>query len=389
MTILLAKYLTPEDFGTFAILIILALLAETVQHAAILSPMSTMGPMQRGEEAELYYGTANILNCIAGLVTTSVLLVATWAVTTILLDWRINEYLIPLGIYTLLIQQHEFFRRYFVVVNCQSVAVMIDIIRSGGQLLVVFGITSYSVEYAKPNTILYVLSLVLVGSVSVAMLRARNILKSRTSLQKVGNAHWKQSKWLLLDSTVQWVSGYALFFIIGGILGPVAVGVLRATQTLVGFMQIVMQAFERILHVQAATVLYNKGQKEFWRFIKVSIMMGATISLLHFALISVMSDTLLTLVYEASYGDYQHILIIWSVVMIPNILIVVSQVCFRVIERSRDLFRISFGSAILSVLFSFVLVQYYGLLGGIVGLLSGRILQALWLFKSMYIGRSM
>ena len=111
--ILLARYLGIEEFGRFTLAWMVVLFAASIQHAAINSPMMSIGPKQPEAEAPAYYGAVMVQQAVFG----TLVFLLVWGGTSLSAgffpEWRIEGLALPLACAAVAYQFQDFLRRYF------------------------------------------------------------------------------------------------------------------------------------------------------------------------------------------------------------------------------------------------------------------------------------
>ena len=82
--------------------------------------------------------------------------------------------------------------------------------------------------------------------------------------------HWQFSRWLIGKAAAQWFTANSFLVALGTIHGPIALGGVRAAQTLVGLAGIVIQSYENIVPTLAARAFGAGGVAELFQFMRAS-----------------------------------------------------------------------------------------------------------------------
>lgn len=123
-----------------------------------------------------------------------------------------------------------------------QVALASDVLSAGGQLLVLLALA------LRPETATLAQVVWAVGLTTVPALllsgRALGAWPSLRGLRWFGRRHWRQARWLLPTSLLQWGSANVLLVFAGWAGSPVMLGVLRLAQTAMGVFNLGLQAVE-------------------------------------------------------------------------------------------------------------------------------------------------
>jgi len=240
-TILLARFLGIEDFGRFTLAWMVVLFANSLQYAAIIQPMLSIGQSRGEAEAPAYYGAVIAQQAVAGAIAFAAILIGTVASALVLPDWGIGDLAVPLAVATLAGLAQEFLRRYLFVRGRTVAAVVNDGTRYLSQLILLYVVASRTsdgltvpiawVDNGGGQAIL--------GTAHGVLCLDKMTWRSEVLWQTI-RRHWHVAKWLLPSTLMGWTAGQAFMMMTGAVLGVATVGMLRAAQTVVGVVHILL-----------------------------------------------------------------------------------------------------------------------------------------------------
>lgn len=102
-------------------------------------------------------------------------------------------------------------------------------------------------------------------AVTINTLKFDPIVFCRSAIIEITRRHWRMGKWLLASVFAYWGAGNVFYIAAGAILGPIAVGAMRAASLVLAVGHIVFQALENLLPVNVANALHRHGWKAAWR----------------------------------------------------------------------------------------------------------------------------
>ena len=111
--ILLARYLGLEEFGRFTLAWMAVLFVNSIQHAAINSPMMSIGPKQPEAESSAYYRAVVLQQIVLSGLVFLLLLAGVHLSGIVFPEWRVEGLALPLAVAALACQFQDFLRRYF------------------------------------------------------------------------------------------------------------------------------------------------------------------------------------------------------------------------------------------------------------------------------------
>jgi len=365
-SVVLARYLGLEGFGVYSIAWLGVMIASSINQPFIIAPMQTLNGKKTIEEQKEYLQALVFKQLFfAGLM--GVLSFFVVIVMSYVLDqWKVQSIILafPLAVFAFLLQ--DFFRRYFFVIGKPYKSLLIDAIAYGGVLLSAFAIhyvRTMDAQFILLLTAVFFLYASLVGLWSLDQLRFKPKVIKATILE-----HWTFSKWLTVTALLQWFSGNLFIIAAGAILGPVAVGVTRMAQNIVGVTHVLFLAMENIIPVRASNHQREGGNEEMFRYLwKFTLQMGAlTLTLL--TLLAIFSKQIILLFYGAEFVIYQHILIGFCALYVIIFIGYPLRYAIRTMENTRLIFISFIASSVFSVLSAYPIIKAFGLNGVLIGL---------------------
>jgi len=387
--ILVARFLGIEDYGRFTLIWIVVLFASSIQVSTINSPMMSIGPKQTDENSSAYFGAVIAQQLIFASISAIIIVVGIKTAALFFPEWYIDHLVLPLAAVTFFYQTQDFTRRLFFVQERQVAAFVNDVISYCGQLLLLiylFFMELLTVEnvlwsIAVTSAIATVVGIVVYGKVSF------NYVVFVSSVRR----HWGSAKWLTGSALLQWTSGNMFIIAAGSILGPTAVGALKAGQNIMGVVHILFQGLENIVPVRASFYLHKSGFQSMAHYLrKVTVWGGLATGILAVA-VSVSPEFLLTKIFGDDYQGYGYILIWYAVIYVVSFLSLPLRILLRTIEKTFPVFLAYILMTIFSVLTAVPMVQEFGLQGVLIGMLILVIISAstLYVFAKYKYGFSM
>lgn len=380
--ILLARYFGVEEFGRFTLVWMTVLFVNSIQHAAIISPMMSIGPKQSEAETSSYFGSlfAQVLIFASGA---SLLLFAGFQlVTTIFPEWDIEGLGFPLAVATFAVLLQDFLRRYFFTRERLVRAFGTDAIRYMGQvtaLIVLFVFLETPMDTAR---VLWIIAAVSFFSVVIGVLYVEKFEVNRLALRRVFFRHLHFSKWLVPASLMAWTTGNFFIIMAGVLLGTTAVGALRAAQSLMGVVNILYEGLENTVTVRSSLHFHQRGTKALGDYLKRIILYGggatAIICLVAFSAPSFW----LRLVFGPEYEQYGFILQWFAVIYLLVFLSLPLRSGIRAIEEPRAIFWAKVWTTLFSLIAAYPMIHFFGLVGVVSGILIVYVafLSFLWVF---------
>ena len=368
--ILLARFLGIEEFGRFTLAWMVVLFANSLQSAAIIQPMLSVGPKQADADAEAYFGAILVHQVVMAGFAFAVVFIGVEVCAVAEPSWGITSFAVPLAAAVLAGQAQDFFRRYFFVRGRTATAIVSDGIRYLSQLILLYGIANVlSSGLTSPMALWIISAASALGTVPGAVCLEKLTL-SRKVLQQTIKRHWQVSKWLLPSALMHWTTGQAFIIIAGGVLGAAVVGMMRAAMAVVGVVHIVYLGMENFAPIQAAQIFHRHGCGPLHRYIKSLTWKAGGAVLLLLLIINLNATSITWLMFGADYPELSPLLLGFSVIYFVALLNVILGIWALAIEWTR----IIFISLVTMTAVTFVTAYPFVVFGGVAGALSGAFL---------------
>ncbi|MEM7368410.1 MAG: hypothetical protein AAF587_07380 [Bacteroidota bacterium] len=379
--ILLTRWLGLEAYGVFALAWLGLMLMSSVQQAFLLTPMMSLGPKKDGAERQAYYRGSLLLQLGFLLLIGTVSCVIVWFADQWFPEWGIGFLfpVLPLAIVGFLMQ--EYYRRFFFILLQPVLALIVDGIAYLGLILGIVSLylfDSLSVEYS------YVLVLTtfglssLVGELLAKRLRRGMISSTSISMwvsaKSVFVEHWHVASWLIGKAFLQFFSSNYYILAAGVILGPSAIGALRIAQNLLGTTHVLFLAMENAVPVKASIALSRDGLRGMIQYLKlISLKAGILVGGI-LILLALFAEPLIELVYGTEFVEYSYLLIAYCVFYLFLFPGYPLRFALRTLESTQPIFWAYVASTIVSLLSANYLVENWGLMGVVYGLIMTTIL---------------
>ena len=381
--ILLARYLGLEEFGRFTLAWMAVLFVNSIQHAAIISPMMSIGPKQAKADTRAYYGAVLTQQIIFSGLTFLLLFAGVRMGGALFPQWNLEGLALPLAAAGLAVQLQDFLRRYFFTHSRGGAAFFNDALRYLGQFAVLAWLfLTYGEAMDSAGTLWVIAVLAMVAAVSGVFFLDRVELKADIFYTTAWR-HWHFSKWLTASAVLLWTSGNLFIIAAGGVLGASAVGALKAAQNLMGLTHILFQGLENIIPVRAAEIHTRGGARALKPYLRrVALMLIASTAVITL-IFAVEAEYWLGLIFGEPYVTYGDLVRWYAVIYTLAAIALPLRVALRTVEHTRPIFVGYLVSTVVSVTAAYPVVQWLGLTGTMAGLLFCQILVLLVLWHAV------
>ncbi len=382
-SILLARYLGVEEFGRYTLVWMVILFVKSIQHAAINSPMMSIGPKQSKDEIATYYGAIIVQHIIFSCTVSLFLYIVVLFCSVIFPDFQVKGLALPIAIASLACQSHEFLRRYFFTLGNLQRAFFNDAIHYLGQIAILVLFFKTSPDEMDTTRVLLVIAVMASIATMSGIFFVGKIKISTGILRKIAYRHWHFSKWLTASALFQWTTGNLFIIMAGALLGSSAVGALKATQNLMGVIHILIIGLENIVPVRAAQHFHDKGNRALFGYLKRVATFGCSVTAITSIVAAIAPDFWLNLVFGEKYSSYGSLLRWWAIYYLLISTIVPLTSGLRAIENSQVIFTASAWMTLFSVLTAYPIAKYFGLFGVMAGITAVGAIQVFILWSGL------
>lgn len=365
--ILLVRLLGLAEFGRFTLAWIAVELSLMVQQSLIISPLMSIGPSYSAEDRSAY-NSAVLVQMAAFLGISTILFTVGFTVIGLTpLDWPIEHLFWPVTAAAIACQLQNYMRRYLFVTRQPRAGFIIDLVRYGSHIVLLFALVPY-LDLKAPGCLLIAAGSAtassFLGFFSVERFRW-NPRMFRDSL----NRNWHFAKWLLTSELLRWATVQLYITVAGVYLGAAAVGTLRAAQNILGACNIFLLAMENFAPARAAERYREGGIDGLICYLTQLVLYGSPIIGGITILIAIAPDFWFDLIYGTSREAQGYIIQCWALFYCITFINYPLGIGLRTIEATNLIFRAFLISAIISVVTVVPVVQYFGVPGVLVGVI--------------------
>jgi len=371
-TILIARHLGIEEFGRFTLAWMVVLFTTSLQMAVVVSPMMSIGPKQKPEDAPTYFGALFLQLLVFVAITFFLIFAGVYLVAEIRPEWDLRSLAFPLAATAVLFQMRDFFRRYFFTRKRPAMAFAGDAVAYLGLLFLLFLLLPFF--HFDGADILWLIGGASAAAVLIALPFLGHLAWRIGAFTGVCRRHWHFSKWMGASALLQWASANFFFIVAGAMLGAAAVGALRAAQALLGISFVFIQGLENVVPLRAAEHLTRGGKRALVAYLRRVAWLGGGATALVGLVAAIAPEFWLGLFFGESYVAYGHLLYWYAVIYVVIFASLPLRAGLRALERTRPIFLATVLAAVFSVTLAVPLIDTLGVMGAVVGLLIANLL---------------
>lgn len=375
--IILVRGLGLIEFGRFTIAYAILLLANSVQLSFISSPMITLGslcatPQERRHFVRGIFGVQMIFCAV-----TSVLAVVGTAVYVAIRGHAgIDDFMLPFALAVVAFLMQDWLRRYYFTVGKASASLWNDVISYVGQVIILFPL--WWGHHLTLNTALW--SIAVTSGVAFAV---GAVLERLGCTGAETREAWQRSHAISIDlgiaNQLQWLVYQGAMLIGAGIVGPQAAGGVRATQNIIGPVNVAYQAMENIVPVRAAEEMKRGGIERVSAFLLRFGAIGFVALLVFFSAAALFSRQFLSFFYGHQLHAYAAVLDLQMLYFLLTWPIRQVSFLFRTIKTTRPILMASIIAAIASLVLVYPAVRAFGTIGIMLAAVAAQIANLAWL----------
>lgn len=387
-SLIVARYLGIEAFGVFSVAWLILLFVQSLQIALILTPMLSIGPKTEADQQTDYY--ASLLPLQMAFALLSALLAALFSVYGGHFSGMNNAgaaLALPLALTVAASQLHEFARRVCFARVRPVAALTMDLARYGTQFALFFYLFTNG-HGTVANSLYAVATCALLGLAAAARQLPLPSWRSE-QVRATAGRHWNMSRWLVPSALMQWTSGNFFTLAAGALLGPLAVGAMRAAQNLMGVTHVFFQALDNWAPVRASRIQAQQGATGLRTFTRKLLLVTGGGTVLAALALAMPAGFWLELLYGGDYKSHSWLVTYYSVAYVLMALNAPFRYTLMALENMRPIFFGYFTATIFSIIGAYPLIGFLGLTGAMIGVVATQFFLfsgLLWCMRSLKTG---
>ena len=334
--VLAARVLGVEDFGFFALILIIVNLTGSAWEYLLTTPMMTLAG-SRPKRSAAYFQAVLRLGLIASIIGA----VSVAAIVALLLVMRSEPVSASLviAVTVLAFGQNLLSKLRAMLFACRrnARALTIDVVR-----FLLLGL-AIAILLAGPWTVDATALFMLLGLSCIVVLIPDAIASTRVRVpaamyRNVLGRHWSFAKWLLLMMALMMGQEQLLWLIAGFQLGDAAVGALRVGQYLLGTTHVILYALEYFMPRNAAEHHQAGGEDRLRDYLVRQTTIYATVLGLILIVVAIFAEPILALVFGPEYAEFAVYTRILAIYYFLSTIRSIWERYLRTIERTDLLF---------------------------------------------------
>jgi O-antigen/teichoic acid export membrane protein len=372
--ILLARWLSPNDYGAYALGFSIFLFLSGFHNAFFLEPMSVLGPESYPRCLTSY------VKKLLGLHFVMAFLLSVLAVAGVLLlriftsDPAIRSAMwgvaiaVPLILFQWLCRRAVYLKMAPWLAAVSSAAYCIALV----VLLLAFK------RSISPFMGFLVQSLAAIPAIFLLLISLQwGISPDRgPSAHDVLREHWRYGRWVVGSAFVYWLSANAYYVIVGALLPMQDLAALRALRNFTLPFAQALTAVTLLVLPWASSRFAAEGAQGLQRRTRQLTLLFGSGALVYFCVIWLFGSRVMNFVYAGRYNEFSHLLALATAPLLLIAASVGSEIAVQVMQAPSEVFLAYAISGALTLLVGVAFTHYWGLVGGLVGILISTV--AFW-----------
>ena len=385
MMLVLVRALGAYGFGVVSICLGVLILAISVQNGMICQPLNIIGPTLHGEAYKNFVRTSAVGQVAFTLL--SVVLLAATSIVTATQGWSFAVIVLALVPVMVGYQGHAFVRRVMYMEDRLKTVFCYDLFNYGGQVVMIVSFW-WTGNLGSALTALFLLSAPSLAATVLGFLVIRQSMSGIFNSEELKRI-WRFGGWLGAASLVSALAYQIHVYIAAVILGPAALGVLRAAEIFFRPVGIYVTFLSTVLPIRFSKAMASGGTVGLESEVRGAIRMIAVPVLLLCAGAIVAGSTMATFLFGPDFDIPAAMLPMWSLFYFLNALERPFGVGLKVQQESQAIFRQTVLLLLTGTALAWIFAQYIGVYGVILGAICNVIvgLVTLWTLYSRSIER--
>lgn len=370
--ILLARKLGLEEYGRYVLIWMVVLFCMSIQLSGIVAPLMSLGAKNSALSEKRYYDSISIFAMIWAFLCGLVLFLTNYVLKGYLVSLNIQNLILPVALVVPFWLIQDYYRRYYFVIGKEKLAFCNDLISYVGQVMLL-------IIYDFHNNLNGGSALIIIGTSSLlavifCVLNTGLPSFAFSDLIVLYRESVSFSKWLVVSSLLQWTTGNYFQICLGVIVGPIALGAVRAAQNIMGVTHVLFQAMENIVPVSMASHYKDSGIYGMKIYFKKAILICSGPTILFCILTASIPELILHIFYGNQYRGSGYLLYWFFPIYILISFGLPLRSSLRALSSTRPIFLSYFLITIFSLGTASIFVKQFGINGAMMGTLLAQVL---------------
>lgn len=370
--VLLARWLSAENYGAFALAFSIFLFFTGIHNAMLLEPMSVFGTAKYSEDIHNYLSIQFIIHSIVtGSAGLFIFLTGGMIFYLSLTNSFLSLSIIGVGLFLPLLLLTWIARRIFYILGEPGWALFLSAFYS----FILLGGAFYLHARNSENGIAW-FGIIGIASLTgfTALFRLKFIVKKprqKNSLKwkTIITEQWGFSKWIVLAAFLNFIASQIQIFITAGILGLDSAGIFRALQNFTLPMMQVLAAISTLVLPSIALAFGNRDYKGMQKRSSFTSIILSIFAILYMIFLYIFAVPIESLFYANKYQEYTWLIPISGVIPVMTAIEINFSLIVRSLQRSIYHAILTFSMATAGILSALILIPRMKITGAAISLI--------------------
>ena len=356
-----------EAFGIFSICLLFVQFINSIQFSLISSPMMFLGPKRKVIDKQTYFGSIFVYQLFFSVATSVVIWVILNNTNIFNLQSQISNIATPLVIVIFIFQNQDFLRRFLFVQNQYFFALLIDVVSYLGRFIFLFFFLRTTI--ITLDHVFWSISFSAFLSILLCTPKIR-ILKFDSKYLFISyKEHWLVGKWLVIATLLRWTSGNYFIITAGVILGPVAVGAIKAAENILGILNIFLQGLENIIPTRASSYFHKGSISTLAHYLFSIYIWGSVLIIFIILFVIIFASTIIDFFYGNEFSGLEVLIYLYSICYFLSFLILPLRCSLIILDKSKYIFTALIGTTIIALVTAKLFLVTFSSEGAVYGII--------------------
>lgn len=383
LSIILARVLSPSEFGLYIFAFTTLVVTVGFMNSTITSPLSVLGAPVGKETWNKFLCVSLIMFFFVSIFLMIILFTSYFCLKESI--YHLNASVLgAVGIIVLPYLGQEFVRRALLTRLKVRYAFLIDMITYLTRLLMV--LLFVYLEDIDCTTIIYIFGFTSLLGIIFGLYSSDLILKVQDFRidYSILKEFWNYSKWTLAEWVPFVLSGQLYIFVVTFVLGNDANGILGACRNLIAPLSILLIGIMNFALPYYSNVNKASGENKLKRSLRGFFTVLLTCVLIYLVVVNFYAEQFLYFLF-GKYSMYANVVFLYSVGIFFNFLFKPADMYLRVIIKPKLVFISRLITGVICVILCYPLVLYFGIEGAVYTYILSQVTMCIFLFNFMFV----
>jgi len=380
--IIAARLLGISEFGLFSLIFMISQMLVVIEGDLLTVPMMTITG-SKPKMSKFYYGNLFTLATGVSIISAIMLMTFLWVYFYTKGEEAPTMLLFAALFFTFSQNLQIIVRRILFARKEFTSGILMEALRPTSVIVLAVFYWSIGTEPSL-SLLLMILGISSMLPIIIAAIKYLDIHFDPKMIAAIFYRHWPMSSWFFLTMLVSIFQEQALWTIVGIEIGDAGIGALRSGQYLLGITHVLVLSLENFLPRTAAERLRDGNASALGSYLlqQFIVVGGASFAIILF--LDIFAEEILALVFGAEYGQYGHLLRLFSIVYFIVLLRSMFMQYLRALEDIKAIFKCFTISSVIAIATIYPFIGNFGLEGAIYCMI---LAQSILLFAMIYYSR--